>query len=172
MRTHQAKLRSLIVKKNCASILYQIYYQMTFRIYNLIMPHHVILGCKRAWSIDLFSAFVGLEMCCVDYDFILTGNASSSLSHYMFKIELLDNYHVLQMTVKIDLWIQFQLHDFRMHWKNCQYFTPGLTYLMLIDVKLFEPHDSVAIKNENNLSIILNQWWIMNRNIRRQIYSL
>ncbi|XP_021924458.1 uncharacterized protein LOC110832090 isoform X2 [Zootermopsis nevadensis] len=35
MRTHQAKLCSLIVKKNCASILYLTFYQMTFRICNI-----------------------------------------------------------------------------------------------------------------------------------------
>jgi hypothetical protein len=35
MRIHQAKLCSLIVKKNCASILYLTFYQMIFRISNL-----------------------------------------------------------------------------------------------------------------------------------------
>jgi hypothetical protein len=41
MRTHQAKLCLLIVKKNCASILYQTFYQMTFRtiIYIHVMAH-------------------------------------------------------------------------------------------------------------------------------------
>jgi len=56
MRTHQAKLCLLTVKKNYASILYQTFYQMTFRI---VIDIHIVGS----------SLHVALKMC-MKYGFV------------------------------------------------------------------------------------------------------
>ena len=66
MRTHQAKLCLLIVKKNYASILYRTFYQMTFRIV-IYIRKWLIFAC---WIEDVHEVWVcsvrliGFEMFC------------------------------------------------------------------------------------------------------------
>jgi len=60
MRTHQAKLCSLTVKKNYASILYRTFYQMTFRIVICIhlVGHLCRMHWRCAWSMGLLNVNV------------------------------------------------------------------------------------------------------------------
>lgn len=105
MRTHQAKLCLLTVKKNYASILYQTFYQMTFRI--VIDIHIVGSSLHVALKMCMKYGFVKCEWlawkCAVHCDRTLNWKCLMVCWSIHILHKTVRKYCILQMTLKTDL---------------------------------------------------------------------